>query len=138
MQTIFNRDYVTQFKDVSTQRSVVAGSDGSVAPLISGTTGFVIVVRRIVVEVTTVAAQSWTFRTSNGTPVVLKAVPASAVAGTYETIYGDGNEGYVIPDGESLNLAMGGTGPAGICVVDAYKRAAANTPLTQAAYAAAW
>ncbi len=138
MQTVANRDYVSQFKDVSTQRSIVAGVSGSADPLIAGTAGFVIVVRRIVVEITTSAAQSFTFRTNNATPVVLKSIAASATVGNYETVYGDGNEGYVIPDGEDLDLLMGGAGPAAVYVVDAYKRQAANTALTQAAYAAAW
>jgi hypothetical protein len=131
-------DYSARYKDVSVQRSIVAGADGSADPLIAGTAGFNIVVRRIYVQVTTSAAQTFTFRTNNLTPVVLFAVAASAAVGGYEAEYVDElTEGYVIPAGEDLDLAMGGAGPAAIVMVEAHKRLAANTPITMSAFAAA-
>jgi hypothetical protein len=138
MPVVQNKDYSTHFKDVSTQLSIVVGSNGSADPLIAGTAGWVIVVRRIFVDVTTSAAQSFIFRTNNATPVVLLTIAASAVVGPYEAEYSqEGGEGYVLPAGEDLDLLMGGAGPAGIVIVEAHKRLAANTPVTAAAFAAA-
>lgn len=138
MPTVAEKNYATYFKDVSVSRSVVAGADGSADPLIAGTAGFVIVVRRITVSATTSAAASWTFRTNNVTPVVLFAVPASAAAGAYEVDFADEmSEGYVLPNGEDLDLSMSAAGPAGIARVEAHKRLADNTPISAAAYCAA-
>lgn len=138
MSIVQDKRYASNFKDVSVQRSIVAGSDGSADPLIAGTAGFSIVVRRIMVAATTSAAASYAFRTNNVTPVVLFAIPASAAAGTYEAEYAqEGNEGYVLPAGEDLDLAMSAAGPAGIVIVEAHKRLAETVPITMAAFAAA-
>ena len=138
MPTVIDKNYATYFKDVSVSRSLVAGSDGSADPLIAGTPGFVIVIRRIAVIATTSAAASYTFRTNNATPVVLFTVPASAVAGPYGADYMHAlSEGYVLPAGADLDLAMSGAGPAGIVRVEAHKRLADNTPISAAAWCAA-
>ena len=138
MSIVRNADYASQFKNVSTQLSIVAGSNGSADPLIAGTAGFCIVVRRIFVSNTTSAAQSYIFRTNNATPVVLFTIAASAVVGPYECDFVDeGTEGYVLPAGEDLDLLMGGAGPAGIVLVEAHKRLAETVPISMSAFAAA-
>jgi hypothetical protein len=139
MPTIKDKNQATYFKDVSAQRSIVTGADGSADPLIAGTAGFVIVVRRIHVTITTAAAQSFTFRTNNGTPVLLLFLANSTAIGSYEANFSkEGAEGYVIPDGEDLDLFMSAAGPGAIVYVEAHKRPASNTAMTATAFAAAW
>lgn len=135
MPSVVNRDHAVEYQDSSVQRSIVAGADGSADPLIAGRTGHNTFIRRIVVSVTTSAAQAFTFRTNNATPVVIYTIPASAAVGDYEVTFSqEGNEGYMIPTGEDLDLAMGGAGPAGIVIVEAHRRLASNTPITADAY----
>ncbi len=138
MPVIVNKNQAAYFKDVSVQRSIVTGSDGSADPLIAGTAGFVIVIRRISVQITTAAAQSFTVRTNNGTPVVLLFLANSTAVGSYSANFSaEGAEGYVLPAGEDLDLAMSGAGPGGIVSVEAHKRLASNVPIAAATYCAA-
>lgn len=135
MPSVWNRDNAVEYQDCSVQRSIVAAGDGSADPLIAGRTGHNTFVRRILVVVTTSAAQAFTFRTNNAAPVVIFAVAASAAVGTYEAEYAqEGNEGYMIPTGEDLDLAMGGAGPAAIVIVEAHRRLASNTPISADSY----
>ena len=135
MPSVWNRVTAVEYPDCSVQRSIVTGADGSADPLIAGRTGHNTFVRRILVVVTTSAAQSFTFRTNNGTPVVLYAIAASAALGVYEAEYAqEGNEGYMIATGEDLDLAMGGAGPGAIVIVEAHRRLASNTPISADSY----
>jgi hypothetical protein len=139
MPTNWNRDYQSNYKDVSVSRVVVAGVDGDSDPLIAGKAGHVIVVRRIAIIVTTTNAATWTVQTSNGTPVVLAFVGDTTTtgAGMREFVFSqEGSEGYILPAGEDVDLAMSAAGPAGIVHVEAHMRLAANTPITADAFKA--
>lgn len=81
-----------------------AATDGT-KTLIAAKTGYTIYVQRIIVSITTSAAQTITFQDNAGTPVVLNQIPANP--GQYTRWDFDfGPEGYPLTDGKELDQAM--------------------------------
>jgi hypothetical protein len=115
------------FQDVSVQVSAVAGVDPATTSLIAAKDEHTIVLRKITCIITTAAAKFWSFRTSNGTPVVLALLEASKDEGQY--VFEFGEKGYTIPENEALVLATDGAGVAGIIIVDAHRRPAVGRAL---------
>jgi hypothetical protein len=118
--SIYNREHRTRFRDVSTSFIAVAGDDPSADPLIAGRTKYTIFVQRIDVNVTTSAAQSWTFRDNNGTPKVIGVLPASAAVGHHVVL--ESEEGIPLTEGADLDMLASSAGVAGSCTVTAYMK----------------
>jgi hypothetical protein len=94
-------------------------AEGSIQPLIAGQAGRRVHVQRIHVSITTTAAQTWTFQTSQTTPTVLGTIDAS-VPGSVTIDFGP--DGYPVAEGEDLDLVISGAGAAGVGTVEAYWR----------------
>lgn len=120
--------YRSQFQDMTTQKSITTGVDGSANPLITVKDAYhTIYVQRITVSVTTANAGTYTFRDSADTPVLVFGVPTNAAVGDHHVDFGD--KGYGLTEGKDLDLAMSGAGPGAVVVVEAYqKRTAIAVP----------
>lgn len=111
---IFNREHRTQYQDISKSYRLLASDDLAAAgnPFIAGRAKYSIFVQRIAVHVTTAAAQTITFRSSNGSPVILAVLPASAAVGS-EHVLLEHEEGVQIAEGEDLDVVAAAAGVAG-------------------------
>lgn len=108
--------------NVSTTVQLAAGNAGPlvlIAP--PAKPKYAIFVQRITVQVLTTAAVTGTFQDTNGTPVVIAAIPASQPAGP-ELPYNFLDEGTQLTAGKGLNLALSGAGYALLVAVEAYMR----------------
>lgn len=77
-------------------------------------------IQKIVVNVSTVAAQAITFQDDAGTPVVITALAASAALGEH-TILDAEDEGIPLTQGKNLDFT-GTAGVAGSIYVEAYQK----------------
>lgn len=112
--------YRTVHRDVSTEltRTTTQGD----ATLITATSAsHTIFVQRIIVWITTDAAQSWEFEDSAATPVEIAEVTTSPGVNTrWDFDYGE--EGTPLTEGTNLVLDVSATGLAGRIKVYAYQR----------------
>lgn len=104
-----------------------AGAAGVVADKANAT----FYVQRVVLSITTAAAQVITVRDSNGTPLVIASLAASAALGPYEWNFGE--DGLPLTSGKGVNI-VNTAGPAYAYIVEGYWKP--NSPLTQAQAAA--
>lgn len=95
----------------------VAGADPS-ATLVAAKTGHTIFVQRLQVVLTTTAAQSWTFRDTAATPVVLAVLPNSSTVGRHLLV--DSEQGIPLTEGKALDLAASAAGLAGQIEIEGY------------------
>lgn len=115
---IYNRDYLTRFKNVSIAVRLEAATDPDRAPLIAGKPGYTIVITKITFHVTTAAAQAITFRDNNGTPKIAAVLPASAAVGDTHLLL-DAPDGFPLTEGKQLDVD-GAAGVAGSYYVEAF------------------
>lgn len=80
-----------------------------------------IYVQKIVVNVSTVAAQTITFKDDAGTPVVIAELPASAAKGAQVLLDAPG-EGVPLTLGKNLDVTASAAGVAGSLYVEAYQK----------------
>lgn len=120
------------YQDVSAQAQTVA-ADSGVKALVAGITGWQIFIQRILVNVTTSAAQTVTFRAATTETIVLGAVPSAPGVGVREFDFGE--KGWALPVGEGLEQSLSAAGLAFAVVVQAYAKLPADTavPLATAA-----
>lgn len=115
----YNDDQLTRYTNVTAQGEVVP-ADVNDIPAIAGAAKHAIVVRRIVINVYTSAAQAFEFRGdgADGVPIFNKA--ASPAVGPHEIDWGP--LGYQLPVGEGLEIALGATGGNGFSwLAEAYR-----------------
>lgn len=80
-----------------------------------------IFVQKIMVNVSTVAAQTLTFADDASTPVVITVLPASAARGN-QVILDGGAEGVPLTLGKNLDITASAAGVAGSLVVECYQK----------------
>lgn len=104
--------------------------DGVIAPADSGTINNVITprnvrwtvfIQRILLSVTTDAAQTLTFQDDNGTPKVVAKSPASPGLGI-EVVADFGPEGIALTEGTNLDIVISGAGLGCIYSIEAYEK----------------
>ena len=111
------------FGDVATAATYTAAS--TTATLIAAKTNFTLYVQRIIVWISTDAAQSWSFQDSSTAKQVAE-VPASPGDSTrWDFDYG--SQGIPLTESEGLTVTMSGAGLAGTVVVEAYQKLTALT-----------
>lgn len=103
-------------QNLSTTRDFAA-TDGNLT-LLTGKTNYTIYVQRIIVTISTSAAQAITFQDSAGSPVYVNKIAASpAVDSTYD--FDKGPDGKALTSGKNLVMAMT-AGNAGNIEIYAY------------------
>ena len=108
------------YRDVSTALTATTATGDTV--LITATTAnHTIFVQRIIVYITTDAAQSWSFEDTAGTPVQVSEIPTSPGDNT-RWDFDFGEEGLPLTEGTNLNLNVSATGLAGRIKVYAYQK----------------
>src|SRR3990167_8765707 len=80
---------------------------------------YTIFLQKITVNVSTVAAQTLTFRDDASTPVVFAELPASAAKGSH-TVLDGGAEGIPLTEGKNLDIVASAAGVAGSLFVEGY------------------
>ena len=107
------------YQDASTE-AVIATTDGDTV-LITAKTNHTIFVQRIIVWITTDAAQSWSFEDTATTPLQIAEVTTSPGDSTrWDFDYGD--EGTPLTEAKNLNLNVSAAGLAGRIKVYAYQK----------------
>jgi hypothetical protein len=109
---------------------ITAAVTASVLPAIAGVAKETIYITKIVINITTSAAGSITFRDTNGTPRVAFVVAASAPIGNQEVDFGE--DGFPLQEGEGLNIVGSASGPAGAYHVQGYRRATSPRTIAEA------
>ncbi len=104
------------YRDASTTRNF-ATTDGNLT-LITGKTNYTLYIQRIIVMISTSAAQNITFQDSAGSPVYVAKIPASPGVDT-RWDFDFGPEGKALGDGLNLVMAMT-AGNAGHVEVNAF------------------
>jgi hypothetical protein len=83
-------------------------------------------VQKIIVNVTTVAAQTLTFADDAATPVVVGVLAASAGLGA-QTVLDGGDKGIPLTLGKNLDITASAAGVAGSIEVQCYQKLGVNT-----------
>lgn len=113
-------DYLANHQNVSAAAAYASGATGAVSFIAVSGASYQICVQRITISVTVDAAQTLTFRDSNGTPVIVAVCPASPGLG-YKLLADFGPKGFGLTAGKNLDVT-GTAGLAGILSVEAYQK----------------
>ena len=114
----------------SVQVTATAGADPS-ATIVPAKTSYTFYVQSIQAIVTTSAAQSWTFKDTAGTPIVIAVLPNSASVDRHLLV--DSDEGLPLTEGKGLDLAASAAGVAGQILVEGYYKQTAVIAASSAA-----
>ena len=121
MSSFKSADGYRRFYQDATTSTVVAAADSSDVTLITAKTNHTIYVQRIIVYITTDAAQSWSFEDTATTPYKIAEVTTSPGDETrWDFDYGD--EGIALTEEKNLVLNMSAAGLAGSVKVYAYHK----------------
>ncbi len=125
--------YRNIYRQRSVSGAVVAGSAGAAA-IIAAVTGFTVWIQKVVIVITTDAAQTITVQDTAGTPIHVLEIPASAGDGSVHTV-DFGARGYALTADKGLDIS-GTAGPAYAYVIEAYQRQTIGGALSMAEAAA--
>jgi hypothetical protein len=125
---VYGANQLSRYKNISVQGEITTSDDGNI-PVLAGRAKHQIVIRRIVANLHTAAAETAQFEAdgAGGDPVF--TLGASLELGEHEINWGE--LGYALPEGEGLQIAITNSGGNGFTyVVEAYERTApgAGTP----------
>jgi hypothetical protein len=113
----FIRDF---YRDVGRSLRFLAAYTGTAPYLTCPGAKYTIFIQKIILLVTTDAAQSLTFRDTATTPVVIAVVPASPGVGVITFDFGD--DGIPLTEGKNFDIVPSAAGLAGWVNVEAYAR----------------
>lgn len=108
------------FRPIVADANVVAASDGAANVLFPAVTGHTLFVTRILVAVTTDAAQTFTFQDSASTPIVIAKTKASPGIGPIDFDFGD--DGTPLTEAKSFDLNISAAGLAARVHAEGYYR----------------
>lgn len=112
--------YRTLYQDKSVRYQLAGATTGTIELFEAKNSRWQVYIQRIMLAVTTDAAQSLTFQDDTGAVIIGKS-PASPGLGI--EIVGDyGPEGVALTAGDGLDMVISGAGLAGQVVVEAYQR----------------
>lgn len=125
--------YRSYYKDKSIDALVAATDSGTINNVIAPrNANWTVHVQRIILSVTTDAAQTLTFQDDNGTPKVIAKSPASPGLGI-EVVADFGPEGIPLTQGTNLDIVISAAGLACVYSIEAYEKlTATNTAHTAA------
>jgi hypothetical protein len=113
-------------KDVSISRNVLA-TDGNLDGLIASIAKWTIYIQKIIMNVSTDAAQSVTFQDNSATPVIVAKSKASPGLGPI--VFDLGEEGYALGEGKQLDVKQT-AGLAYTLRIEGYARPTATRSIT--------
>lgn len=119
--------YRSQYSDASTSGIVLAAA-ATTTPIQALSAKFTIFVQKLTIVITTSAAQIITIKDSNGTPVVIGSIAASAALGSVYTV-DFGARGFALTEGKDLVIAQT-AGPAYSYSIEAYQKQTSATAAT--------
>ncbi len=111
---------LSAYSDVSASVVVATGDSATKTP-IALKTGYSIFIQRILVSVTTDAAQSLTFQDNAGTPVV--AAKTKVSPGLGPILYDFGPDGFQLTESKELDIVISGAGLGAAVQIQAYQKA---------------
>lgn len=123
------KDYAelrARYQDKTTDR-VIATGDTTVAALIAGRANYTLFIQKIVIDVTTDAAQSLILRDTNGTPKTIFSLPASPGTGPFGRDFGA--EGMPLTEGKDLSAVLSAAGLGMNIHIEAYLKPTAASML---------
>ena len=112
------------YRDESRGITFLAGNDFTTTGLdfiAVKNANYQIFIQKVLVNVSTVAAQTLTFQDDAGTPVVIGVLPASAARGNHIIVDG-GAEGIPLTLGTNFEIVASAAGVAGSLIVEGYQR----------------
>lgn len=124
-----NRDQLERYENVSAQGEIITTDTGDAVVLANTNTKKQVVVRKVIINVYTTAAQPFAFQADGALGDIFFSKALSPAIGPHSIDYGE--LGYALPPGEGIEIALGVTGGNGFTyVVEAYKKpiAGAGTP----------
>lgn len=114
--------YRATFKDASTVRAIATTDSGTLTDIITPkSSSYSIFLQRIVMNVTTDAAQTLTFQDDAGTPVVYAKSPASPGLGL-EIVADFGPKGVQMTENTNLDIVISAAGLGAQVNIEAYQR----------------
>lgn len=125
--------YRSFYTDVSMNATIAAATGDTTLISIGSRTSWTIFVQRIIVYITTDAAQSWVFEDDNGTPKKVAEVTTSPGDET-RWDFDFGPIGKPLTEGKDLELNVSAAGLAGTIEVYAYRKL--TSPIAASAGAA--
>ena len=131
MQGFANQEQDTVNRKVVVNLAVLAATTATATSLITARTGFTVYIQKIVISVTTTAAQTTILADSAGTPVVIAGLAASPALGPYTWDFGP--EGTPLTESTGLTYTLSAAGLAYRLHIQAYYRQ--TSPLTVTAHA---
>lgn len=115
-------------QDVSVVSALSTGATGPLTLITARDANHTIFVQRILLSVTTDAAQTLTFQDTAGTPVVIGKSPASPALGI-EVVADFGGKGMALTVGKNLSCVISAAGLGGQIDVEAYQRQTSTVSL---------
>ena len=120
-QGVWNDNYRTTYQDCSYDGDLLT-TDSTTINAIAAKANHTVYVRAIVVNVTTDAAQTLTFRDTASTPIVIAKTRSSPGLGPVDESVDFGPEGKKLTEGKGLDIVISGAGlAAAIKVIAHYK-----------------
>lgn len=116
--------YRAQYHSANVIEKVLAADTATTTAITAKTARHTIFVQRILLSVSTDAAQSLTFQDTAGTPIVAGKSPASPGLGI-EVVCDFGPEGLALTEGKNLQKVISGAGLACQVSYEAYQRVTA-------------
>jgi hypothetical protein len=117
--------YLAQYHDASVVVPVATTDSGTLQDKIAvKSTRHSIFVQRVILSVTTDAAQSLTFQDDANTPVVFAKSPASPGLGV-EVVADFGPKGFQLTEGKNLDIVISGAGLGAQVSIEAYQKVTA-------------
>lgn len=114
--------YRSMYSDKSVRGRVAAADSATIEDVVAvKNLNYTIYVQRIMLSVTTDAAQSLTFQDDAGTPVVIGKSAASPGLGI-EVVADFGPEGFALTTAKNLDIVISGAGLGCVYVIEAYQK----------------
>ena len=119
--------YQKQYRDRSTQLSILAATDDQASFIAARSAAHQIFIQKINISITTYSAKTWTFKDTHATPVIvatlgIPAALATTLGDNGTTTYDFGPTGFGLSVGKDFSLDVSAAGAAGLITVMAYER----------------
>lgn len=116
-------DYRRVFKNISLDLAFAA-SQTTIDNLIAGAAKYTIFIQKIVLTITTDAAQTITFQDDAAAPLVIASIPSSPGTGVINWDFGE--IGRALTEGKNLDMVFSAAGLAGEVHIEGYMKPTAT------------
>jgi hypothetical protein len=114
------RRFRSFYQDISNNRHVASSDTGLITLVTVKNANYTLFIQKIHIEITTGAAQTWTFQDSAGTPVPI--VPSVSVAAVAHFDFDFGPNGVPCTVGTNFVLNISGAGAVGWATWEGYQQ----------------